>query len=179
VLWDIDTKSIFLNMQTPTIRHANAADLPAILDIYNHAIINTTAVYQEDMHTLPMRQQWFADKLKLGHPVFIAETDNKVIGFSTYGSFRNWPGYRFTVEHSVYVHVDERGRGVGKLLVQAVITHARDKGMHVLIAGVDNAAEGSLRLHQSLGFVEVAHFKQVGFKFNRWLDLKFLQLLLT
>ncbi|MES2275836.1 MAG: N-acetyltransferase family protein [Bacteroidota bacterium] len=160
------------------IRHANASDLPAILGIYNHAIINTTAVYQEDVHTLPMREQWFADKLKLGHPVFVAEFNGTVVGFSTYGPFRNWPGYRFTVEHSVYVHINARGKGIGKLLVQAVISHARNKGMHALIAGVDSASDGSLGLHRSLGFVEVAHFKQVGFKFNRWLDLKFLELIL-
>jgi len=161
------------------VRHANAADLPAILDIYNHAIINTTAVYQEDVHTLPMRESWFMDKVKLGHPVFVATIANNVIGFSTYGPFRNWPGYRFTVEHSVYVHFDHRGKGVGKLLVQAVIDHARDEGLHALIAGIDSESVGSLRLHWSLGFVEVAHFKQVGFKFERWLDLKFLELLLS
>jgi L-amino acid N-acyltransferase YncA len=104
---------------------------------------------------------------------------NKVIGFSTYGPFRNWPGYRFTVEHSVYVHVGSRGKGIGKQLVQAVITHARNKGMHALIAGIDSSSGGSLKLHQSLGFTEVAHFKQVGFKFGQWLDLKFLELLLS
>jgi phosphinothricin acetyltransferase len=162
-----------------TIRHANATDLPAVLDIYNHAIINTTAVYQEDVHTLSMRESWFMDKLKNGYPVFVATEANKVIGFSTYGPFRNWPGYRFTVEHSVYVHVDHRGKGVGKLLVQSVISHARDKGLHALIAGIDSESEGSLKLHQSLGFTEVAHFKQVGFKFGRWLDLKFLEMLLS
>ncbi|QKJ29532.1 N-acetyltransferase family protein [Mucilaginibacter mali] len=161
------------------IRHANASDLPAILEIYNHAIIHTTAVYQDDVHTLAMREQWFADKLKLGHPVFVAAEAGKVTGFSTYGPFRNWPGYRFTVEHSVYVDTGSRGKGVGKMLVQAVINHARDKGMHALIAGIDSSSAGSLHLHQSLGFTEVAHFKQVGFKFGRWLDLKFLELLLN
>lgn len=163
----------------PVIRHANASDLPAILDIYNHAIINTTAVYQDDVHTLAMREQWFADKLKLGHPVFVAEAEGQVIGFATYGPFRNWPGYRFTVEHSVYVQAENRSKGIGKMLLQTIITHARNKGMHALIAGVDSASEGSLNLHQSLGFTEVAHFKQVGFKFGRWLDLKFLELLLS
>jgi L-amino acid N-acyltransferase YncA len=161
------------------IRHANATDLPAILDIYNHAIINTTAVYQEDVHTLPMREAWFIDKLKHGHPVFVATEANNVIGFSTYGPFRNWPGYRFTVEHSVYVHYNYQGKGVGRLLLQSIIDHARNKGMHALIAGIDSESAGSLRLHQLMGFVEVAHFKQVGFKFGRWLDLKFLQLILN
>src|SRR5476651_2630171 len=139
---------------TVTIRLANAADLPAILSIYNHAIIHTTAVYQYDIHTLAMREAWYADKLKLGHPVFVADADGMVIGFSTYGPFRNWPGYRFTVEHSVYVQINHRGGGIGRLLVQAIIEHARKKGMHALIAGVDTSAEGSIKLHQSLGFIE-------------------------
>ena len=166
-------------MENTTIRLAHAADLPAILDIYNHAIINTTAVYQEDVHTLVMREEWFADKLLHGFPVFVAVQGSVVIGFCTYGPFRNWPGYRFTVEHSVYVHVDYRGAGIGKQLVQRVIIHAREKGMHTLIAGVDADTVGSIKLHQSLGFIEVAQFKQVGYKFGRWLDLKFLQLMLT
>ena len=165
-------------MQT-TIRLAHAADLSAILDIYNHAIINTTVVYQEEVHTLAMREVWFADKLKHGFPVFVAVQGDVVIGFCTYGPFRNWPGYRFTVEHSVYVHVDHRGAGIGKQLVQRIIIHAREKGMHTLIAGVDADTVGSIKLHQSLGFIEVAQFKQVGYKFGRWLDLKFLQLMLT
>lgn len=161
------------------IRHANAPDLPAILDIYNHAILNTTAVYQEEVHTLAMREQWFTNKLKIGHPVFVAEADGQVMGFSTYGPFRNWLGYRFTVELSVYVQVDSRGMGVGRSLVQAIITNARNKGMHALIAGIDSSSEGSLHLHRSLGFTEVAHFKQVGYKFGQWLDLKFLELILS
>jgi L-amino acid N-acyltransferase YncA len=162
-----------------TIRHANAADLHAILDIYNHAIKYTTAVYQDDEHTLSMREDWFIDKLKHGHPVFVAVSKHKVVGFSTYGPFRNWPGYRFTVEHSVYVDADHRGMGTGKLLVQAVIDHAKSKRMHAVIAGIDSESAGSIKLHKGLGFVEVAHFKQVGFKFDRWLDLKFLQLIIS
>lgn len=161
------------------IRLAHAADLPAILAIYNHAIVNTTAVYQEEEHTIAMREEWFMDKLKHGFPVFVAVNNSDVIGFSTYGPFRNWPGYRFTVEHSVYIHWEHQGQGIGKQLVQMVIAHARNKGMHALIAGIDSQSEGSLKLHQGLGFVEVAHFKQVGYKFKRWLDLKFLQLLLS
>src|SRR5476651_2278672 len=164
---------------TVTIRLANAADLPAILSIYNHAIIHTTAVYQYDIHTLAMREEWYADKLKLGHPVFVAEAEGFVIGFSTYGPFRNWPGYRFTVEHSVYVHHQHRGQGTGRRLVQTIIDHARSKGMHALIAGIDSLGEASINLHLSMGFVEVAHFKQVGYKFDRWLDVKFFELMIS
>jgi len=164
---------------TVTIRLANAADLPSILEIYNQAIIHTTAVYQYDIHTLAMREEWYADKLKLGHPVFVAEFNGAVVGFSTYGPFRNWPGYRFTVEHSVYVHYEHRGHGTGRLLVQTIINHARNKGMHALIAGIDSLGEASINLHLSMGFMEVAHFKQVGYKFERWLDVKFFELIIS
>ena len=160
------------------LSNATERDLQSILDIYNEAILQTTAVYQEETHTLAMRRKWFEEKQLAGLPVFVAHVNDEFAGFSSYGPFRNWPGYRFTVEHSVYVASAFRGRGVGRNLVKAVIDHAREQKMHVMIAGVDAAGEASIGLHLSLGFEEVACFKQVGFKFGRWLDLKFLQLIL-
>lgn len=160
------------------IRPATEADLEPILTIYNDAILHTTAVYQETPHTLEMRRQWFADKQAAGLPVFVAEIDGTFAGFSTYGPFRNWPGYLFTVEHSVYVAQTFRRMNVGRTLVEALIEHARNAGMHIMIAGIDSSGEGSIALHRSLGFIEVAHFKEVGYKFGHWLDLKFMQLTL-
>lgn len=157
---------------------ATEQDLPDILDIYNEAILNTTAVYQEDIHTLAMRKSWFDEKQQAGIPVFVATVDQQFAGFSSYGPFRNWPGYRFTIEHSVYVKNGFRGMGIGRKLVQSVIEHARSEKMHVIIAGIDAAGEASIDLHESLGFKEVGYFREVGYKFNRWLDLKFLQLIL-
>jgi L-amino acid N-acyltransferase len=161
-----------------TITKATQDHLPAILDIYNDAILLTTAVYQEQTHTLSMRKKWFEEKQEVGLPVFVAFTGDTLVGFSTYGPFRNWPGYRFTVEHSVHVASAFRNQGIGKKLVSAVIDHAKQQKMHVMIAGIDASGQASIGLHLSLGFTEVAHFKEVGFKFGRWLDLKFLQLLL-
>lgn len=163
---------------TITIRDAQVEDLQRILDIYNHAIVKTTAVYQETLHTLDMRKAWFAEKQSAGFPVWVAVEGEKVIGFCTYGPFRNWPGYRFTVEHSVYLDESHQGKGIGRMLMNHIINHTRQQGYHVLIAGIDADTLPSIRLHQSLGFTEVAHFKQVGYKFGRWLDLKFLQLML-
>jgi L-amino acid N-acyltransferase YncA len=160
------------------IRDAKESDLPAILDIYNDAILNTTAVYSEQPHTLQMRMDWYYDRIKNNFPVFVAEAEGSIAGFSSYGHFRVWPCYRFTVEISVYVAASQRGKGVGKLLLQPLIDHAREMNLHAVIAGISGDNEVSLRLHQSFGFVEVAHFKEVGFKFNRWLDLKFLELIL-
>ena len=149
-----------------------------MLDIYNEAILNTTAVYQEETHTLAMRRKWFEEKQRAGLPVFVAYINDEFAGFSSYGPFRNWPGYRFTVEHSVYVAAAFRGRGIGRELVKALIDHARLQKLHVIIAGIDAAGEASIGLHLSLGFKEVAYFKEVGFKFGRWLDLKFFELIL-
>lgn len=160
------------------IRPAAEADLPQLLDIYNHVILNTTAVYQYTPQTLEMRRTWYDAKQKDGHPVFAAEEGGKIVGFSSYGPFRAWAAYKYTVENSVYVSEDKRGKGIGKLLLQPLIEAAGRQGLHAIIAGIDASNASSIRLHQSFGFEEVAHFRQVGYKFGRWLDLKFLQLLL-
>jgi len=161
-----------------TIRTATEADLPAILDIYNDVILTTTAVYSEEPHTLQMRQVWFNERLSAGFPVIVAVADDAIAGFGTYGHFRVWPCYRFTVEHSVYVHKDMRGRGISKILLTDLITKAKAAGMHAMIAGVDSENDVSLQLHLKFGFTQVARFKEVGFKFGRWLDLVFLEMIL-
>jgi phosphinothricin acetyltransferase len=165
-------------MNQVTIRPATEADLPAILDIYNDAILQTTASYDYDPHTLEMRQAWYATKQKQGFPVFVADQDGGVIGFSALGPFRAWAAYQYTVELSIYVCAVHRGKGIGKQLMKPLIETARQMGMHSMVAGIDASNEASLRLHYCFGFREVAHFHQVGYKFGRWLDLKFMELLL-
>ena len=159
------------------IRHATEQDLPAILDIYNDAIVNTTAVYDYEPHSLDMRRAWFAAKQQQGYPVFVAEENGQVYGFSTLGPFRSWAAYQYSVEHSVYVKVGHRGKGVGKLLMHPLIDHARAVRYHTMIAGIDADNAASIAFHQQFGFEQVAHFRQVGYKFNRWLDLVFMQLM--
>jgi L-amino acid N-acyltransferase len=161
-----------------TIRAARETDLPEILEIYNHVILNTTAVYAYEPHTLEMRMDWFESKVRDGYPLFVAEDAGRVVGLSTYGPFRAWPAYKYTVENSVYVAADRRGKGIARLLMSPLIVAACVQGYHAIIASVDAMNEPSLRLHRSLGFEEVAHFRQVSYKFGRWLDLKFLELLL-
>ena len=160
-----------------TIRTATEEDIPTLLEIYNDIIINTTAVWHEEPHTLTMRQEWFALKKEQGFPVFAAVENNTVIGFSTIGPFRPWFGYRYTVENSVYVATNSRGKGVAKLLMPPLIEAAKQLGLHAIVAGIEASNAASIRLHENFGFVEVAHFKEVGFKFNRWMDLKFLELI--
>lgn len=160
-----------------SIREAIEEDLPQLLAIYNEIILNTTAVYDYDPHTMEMRKQWFETKRMQGFPVFVAEEDGKILGFSSIGPFRAWAAYKYSVENSVYVAADARGKGIGKLLIPPLIETAKKLQLHAIVAGIDATNEASLRLHKSFGFQEVAHFKEVGWKFGKWLDLKFLQLI--
>jgi len=162
-----------------TIRDAREDDLTGILDIYNDVIINTTAVYSEKPHTLQMRQDWYNDRINNNFPVFIADDDGKVAGFSSFGHFRAWPCYRYTVEVSVYVSSSYRGKGISKMLLQSLIDRAGEMNIHAVIAGISADNEISINLHRSFGFEEVANFKEVGYKFGRWLDLKFFELMLN
>lgn len=160
------------------IRQAVEADLPQILDIYNEVILHTTAVYDYEPHTLEMRKQWFTVKKEQGLPVFVAEEADRVLGLSSFGPFRAWAAYQYSVENSVYVAADARGKGIGKLLIPPLIESAKTLKMHTIIASIDATNTASLQLHRYFGFEEVAHFKEVGWKFGKWLDLKFLQLMI-
>jgi len=161
------------------IRAATLADLPAILEIYNDAILNTTSVYNYKAHTLEMRQEWFAEKQAKGLPLFVAVQQDAVIGFSTYGPFRVWAAYKYTVEISVYIHPEHRGKGVAKLLYPPLFAAAEAQQLHALVAGIDANNPASIRLHEHFGFVTVGHFKEVGYKFGQWLDLVFMQKILS
>ena len=161
-----------------TIRPATRSDLPAILRIYNEAVLHTTASYDYEPSTLEARTTWFEAHEANQLPVFVAEGDGEVCGWSALNTFRPWIGYRFTVENSVYVAADQRGQGVGKLLLPPLIEAARQRGMRAILAGIDAENQSSIRLHAAFGFERVAYFKQVGYKFDQWLDLVFMELLL-
>lgn len=160
------------------IRTATEGDLPEILHIYNDAILNTTAVYNYEPHTLEMRREWFLQKQKDDFPVLVAEQNGIVTGFSTYGHFRAWAAYKYSVEISVYIHPEHRGRGIARLLYPILFQKAKEQQFHALIAGIDASNIASIRLHEQFGFKTVGLFKEVGYKFGQWLDLQFMQLLL-
>jgi len=161
------------------VRKATEQDLPQILDIYNDAILNTTAVYDYEPHTLAMRKQWFDTKQEQGFPVFVAEENNEILGFSSIGPFRAWAAYKYSVENSIYVKDGMRGKGIGKLLMQPLIDAAKEMKLHTIIAGIDADNKLSIQFHKQFGFEEAGYFNQVGWKFNRWLDLVFMQLILN
>jgi phosphinothricin acetyltransferase len=159
------------------IRKALQRDIPSILGIYNEIIASSTAIYADDPVSLDNRMAWFAQQEERGFPVLVAvEPEGDVIGFSAFADWRGaWPGYRHTVEHSVHVRRDRRGAGVGRHLIEALFPYAHALGKHVMIGGIDAANSASIRLHERVGFQQVAHFREVGRKFDRWLDLVFMQ----
>jgi len=157
------------------VRDALEADLPAVLAIYNDVLLTSTAIYMDQPTTLEERRAWWQGRVAAGYPVLVAADDSGVTGFASFGDFRPRPGYRFTVEHSVYVRTDRRGHGIGRALMVALVARAAAMGKHVMVGGVDAENHASLRFHERLGFERVAHFREVGFKFGRWLDLVFLQ----
>ena len=161
------------------IDDAAAADFEQVVAIYNEVIRNTTAVYTEQEYDPVQGKAWFDAKLSSGFPFIVARDDRGVAGFAAFGAFRAWPCYRHSVEHSVHVRADRRGQGLGRALVLDLRSRAAALGKHVMIAGIDADNVASIRMHESLGFERVAHLREVGFKFGRWLDLAFLQCFLA
>lgn len=158
------------------IRLANENDLDSILEIFNEAILNTTSIYTYKPQTYEDRKAWFDKKMEEGFPVFVFEMDDRVVGFAAYGPFRPFPAYKYTIEHSVYVHKDYRGKGIGEKLLIQLINSANTRGYATMIAGIDSLNEKSISLHKKLGFVYSGTINKAGFKFSKWLDLVFYQL---
>ncbi|MFN9369205.1 MAG: GNAT family N-acetyltransferase [Planctomycetia bacterium] len=153
--------------------------LPAIREIFNHAILHTTALYEYEPRSPAVMEAWYADRQTLGAPILGIEWEPGVLaGFATWGPFRPRPAYKYSVEHSVYVAARFRGHGIGRQLLVALVASARDRELHQLIAGIDAANAASIALHKSLGFHHCGTVREAGFKFGRWLDLEFWQLLL-
>ena len=155
-------------------RHATV-----ILDIFNDAILNSTALYDYKPRAPQSMVGWFDAKRADGFPVIgVEDGDGMLLGFGSYGTFPAWPAYKYTVEHSVYVHKDHRGRGLARAVMRELIVAARKNDVHAMIGGIDATNTGSIALHEQLGFKHVGTLPQVGIKFRRWLDLAFYQLLL-
>lgn len=165
--------------KTTLIDCTEAEHADAILAILNEAIVNSTALYDYVPRPPEAMKAWFATKRANGFPVVGAVNDSgTLIGFASYGTFRAFPAYKYTVEHSVYVHHEHRGQGLGKVLIGELIRRARAANLHALVGCIDAGNAGSIALHKSLGFAHAGTFPQVGFKFGRWLDAAFYQLLL-
>jgi phosphinothricin acetyltransferase len=162
--------------QSPVLRDATEADLPAILAIYNHAVAETTAIWNEVLVDLDNRKAWFEARRARGFPILVAEVEGRIAGYASYGDWRPFDGFRHSVEHSVYVEKDHYGRGLGKALMAALIERARAGRIHVMVAAIEAGNTGSIALHTSLGFRLVGIHHEVGRKFDRWLDLAMMEL---
>lgn len=151
----------------------------AILEIFNDAILHSTALYDYKPREPASMTTWFAAKHNNNFPVIGLENDaGTLLGFASYGSFRAYPAYKYSVEHSIYIQKDHRGAGLGRKLLQEIIRVAGERGVHTLIGGIDASNEASIALHKALGFEHAGTMRQAGFKFGRWLDLAFYQRLL-
>ena len=151
----------------------------AILAIFNDAIVNSTALYDYKPRTMEMMSAWFEVKAKGKFPVIGIESDEgELMGFASYGTFRAWPAYKYSVEHSVYVDGRFRRRGVGRRLLEEIISAAQGQDYHTLIGAIDATNSVSIALHEAMGFKHCGTIREAGFKFGRWLDLAFYQLVL-
>jgi phosphinothricin acetyltransferase len=165
-------------MAEVTVRAATEADLPAIVELQNAFLSTTTIEWTDTAHTVPERAEWLQRQQAFHHPVLVATALDEVVGWCSFSDFRDstkWPGYRFTVEHTVHVREDQWGTGVGRTLMTRLFESACSLGKHVMVGAVTGENEASIRFHERLGFVEVARMPHVGAKFGRWLDLVLLQ----
>jgi phosphinothricin acetyltransferase len=152
--------------------------LKDIRDIFNEAILQTTALYEELPRSEETIAAWFAKKRQDGIPIFGVEQQGTVVGFATWGTFRPYPAYSKTAEHSVYIAREYQRQGFGRLLLETIIQEATAHKLHLLVAGIDSANEASIALHRHVGFSHAGTIHEAGYKFKRWLDLEFWQRLL-
>jgi len=161
------------------IKSCTEEQLPEIREIFNEAILHSTALYDYKPRTMDTMHSWYIEKQNGNYPVIgVFDLHNILLGFASYGTFRSRPAYKYSVEHSVYVRSDQRGKGIGTLLLKAIVKIAQEQDYHVLVGGIDALNQESIRLHEKEGFVFNGIIREAGFKFGRWLDLAFYQMIL-
>lgn len=152
----------------------------SILDIFNDAILHSTALYDYEPRTMENMVNWFRVKTENAFPVIgVVDDTGQLLGFASYGTFRAWPAYKYTVEHAVYIHKNHKGKGLGRALLENLIVLATEQDLHVMVGAIDMNNVGSIALHQKLGFTHSGTMKQAAYKFGSWLDFGFYQLILA
>jgi L-amino acid N-acyltransferase YncA len=157
------------------IRDATESDFGQITEIYNDIVLHSTATWNDRPATVEERIAWWQGRMRQCYPVLVAADQDRIAGFATFGDFRSWPGYRFTVEGTIHIRDGVRGKGIGTALLNELTARARTCNKHVMIAGVDSTNAASIAFLTRFGFTSAGTLHQVGFKFNRWLDLHFLE----
>lgn len=160
------------------VRDATMNDAEAIRAIYNDAVLNTTAVFDYTAREPQAQRDWLQMKAEQNLPVLVAEESGTVVGYSSYGQFRPWPAFLYTVENAIYIAPDRRGQGIGQKLLAAIVDAAAKNGRRTMVAAITAENTASLHLHEKLGFVRTGLIRDSGWKFERWLDLVFLQRML-
>jgi L-amino acid N-acyltransferase YncA len=161
------------------VRPATEADVPAIRDIYNHEVLHGTATFDTEPKTLEDRLAWFRELRDSPYAVLAAEVDGETVGWGCLQPYRPRPAYRFTTEDSVYVHQDWRGRGIGKAILSRLVEIARENGLRNIVAAIAEGHLDSEALHSRFGFEHTGRLRKVGYKFEQWLDVVFMQLTLA
>ena len=162
-------------MSKVQIVSATTADIPQILEIVNHNILNETCIYDIEERSLETQLAWFENQLNHNYPVIVAKQNHSVLGYASYGQYRPKVGYKFSMEHSIYIHPEHQNQGIGKELLQELIQIASSNNVHVLIGGIDANNLGSIAFHEKFGFEVVGRMNEVGYKFDKWLDLIWMQ----
>jgi phosphinothricin acetyltransferase len=162
-------------MSKVQIVEATTADIPQILEIVNHNIVHETCIYDIEKRTLEAQLLWFGNQLNQNYPVIVAKDGDKILGYASYAQYRPKVGYQFSMEHSIYIHPEFQKQGIGKLLLTELIDLATKNNVHVLIGGIDANNQNSIEFHQQFGFEIVGRMNEVGYKFDRWLDLVWMQ----
>ena len=169
-----------MSQQLPVkIRTTTLSDLPDILYIINHSITTSTSDYRYDTINIVKLEQWYEERKTNNEPVFVATINNLVVGYATYSQFRERIGFQYSVEHSIYCHQDYQGQGIGRLLMNELIIHAKEQKIHTMVACIDSDNTNSIAFHEKQGFVHVGKMKEVGYKFRRYLDMTLMQLMLS
>jgi L-amino acid N-acyltransferase YncA len=161
------------------VRDAIESDLQRITDIYNEVLTTSTAIFNDRATTVEERREYWKSRVQQGYPLLVSVENDVVLGYATFGDFRSWPGYRFTVEGTIHIHSSARRSGVGTALLKELAARAKTADKHVMIAGVDATNEASLKFLEGFGFKRAGHLHEVGYKFDRFLDLIFLEYRLT
>ncbi len=159
------------------VREAEETDLPAILEIYNDSVMTSTATFEQNIQTVETRREWFKNHGS-NYPLIVAVSNGEILGYCSLSQFQGNSGYRATVELSVYVEKNSRRQGIAKLLMREVLGRAKEKSFHAIISSISFDNEPSIRLHENFGFQKVAHLKEVGFKFSKWHDTCYYELIL-
>ena len=166
-------------MSAVLLRSAEASDAEVVAEIYNYEVEHSTATFDLVPRSVEAQREWILTRSGAFSTLVADDSSVGVVGFAALSTYRDRAGYRTTVENSVYVHRDHQRRGIGKLLLSALLDVARDSGFHTVIARIDSQSSGSLALHESLGFVVVGVERQIGRKFGRWLDSVIMQKMLA